>query len=170
MALSEADKDEIFKLLEDGLDVFAAYVAQKLGLDELRDFLTGAINKHGMYRFREPLEDAAAKLDEHDLAHVAEVLLNVCAEMPSQIEENPWVEPTLAKYPYWPHDRQGKIWCTRFIMRRQAETGRHIQELAHWYRQFSPHVGNFSQWAGEKGYAWSRMREREPVMPKFDRD
>ena len=48
---SEADIDEVFKLFDDGLDVFAGYVAKEHGLDSLRDFLTGAIKNGIWFRF-----------------------------------------------------------------------------------------------------------------------
>jgi hypothetical protein len=164
-----ADAEAMRQLLDDGLDVFAAFIAKQEGLDALRTVLTQAV-KAKCFKYREALEDAAAKLDEHDLNHVADVLLDFAADQPSEIEASPWIENSLAERPHWPHPRQAKIWATRFLMRRQAETGRHIIELADWYRQFAPYIGDYSKYAGQEGYAWSRMRERPPVLREQDRD
>jgi len=89
---TENDAGEFAAL--DSFDLIAAFLHQKYGESALRQSFS-AVDCH-----REQLEEAATVLKGKGLSQVAEIMLDIAAQCPSEIEFNRYEEGTL-NWRYW---------------------------------------------------------------------
>jgi hypothetical protein len=84
------------------LDALAAFLHQKYGEQALREVFA-------MFEelYREPLEKTAEVLNARGLSHVANVMADIAASCPSEIESNP----------YPPDSFNGRYWAQRWLQK-----------------------------------------------------
>ena len=157
--------NELFGLYhEEGLAAFCAYFAKEFGLDALRDELTAWKKNKFELTVVEPLVDAARELDVRGLKHVGDVLRELAEDLPSAIDQNPWLEGGECG----DNPRQARIWDAKFLRRRQRQTGVHMRELVAFYREYVPDIADLSN----EGTVHSDMRkklDRQSAMMEAER-